>query len=142
VGSERPRYRKDKNITVKPAGGSGRETAPGKITFHSSEDINPRLRDLFSSRLVTVDAIQSPGLATELGGAGGAGAGGGALGAPSFGGIEEDLAAAPPLVELAAALGFFFFTIARSGKKLESGGGGAAVAKGRRGRTMKGCYDE
>jgi hypothetical protein len=65
---------------------------------------------------VTVEAIQSPGLATEPGGAGGAGVGGGALGAPSFGGIKEDLAAVPPLVELAAALGFFFFTIARSGK--------------------------
>jgi hypothetical protein len=79
-----------------------------------SEDINPKLRDLFSSRLVTVEATQSPGLTVEPDGAGGAGAGGGALGALPFGREEEDLAAAPPLVELAAAAAFFFFTIARS----------------------------
>jgi hypothetical protein len=140
VGSERPRYRKDKNITVKPAGGSGREIAPGKITFPSSEDINPRLRDLFSSRLVTVDATQSPGLTIELDGAGGAGAGGGAFEALPFGREEEDLAAAPPLVELAAAAGFFFFTIVRSDEDWKSSGGGAAMAKeGRRGR-MRRCY--
>jgi hypothetical protein len=138
VGSERPRYRKDKNITVKPAGGSGREIAPGKITFPSSEDINPRLRDLFSSRLVTVDATQSPGLTIELDGAGGAGAGGGAFEALPFGREEEDLAAAPPLVELAAAARFFFFTIARSGCN-SSGGGAVAVKKGRRGRMRRCC---
>jgi hypothetical protein len=99
----------------------GREIAPGRITFPSSEEISPRLRALFSSRFVMEDASQSPGLAaaTELGGAGGAGAGGGASGALLFGRFEEALAAAPPLVELAAAARFFFFTIARSGEDLK-----------------------
>ncbi|KAK1643450.1 hypothetical protein QYE76_061255 [Lolium multiflorum] len=95
-------------------GGSGREIAPGRITSPASEDINPKLRDLFSSRLVTVEATQSPGLAIEPDGAGGAGAGGGAFGALPFGREEEDLAAAPSLVELAVAAVFFFFTIVRS----------------------------
>ena len=63
--------------------------------------------------MVTVEATQSPGLAIEPDGAGGAGAGGGALGALPFG-IGEVLAAAPPLMELAAAAVLFFFTIARS----------------------------
>jgi hypothetical protein len=116
----------------------GREIAPGKITFPSSEEINPRLRDLFSSRLVMVDAIQSPGLAIEPGGAGGAGAGGGASGALPFGRFEEDLAVAPPLVELAAAVRFFFFTITKSGEDLEGSGGGAAIVKvGRRRRASR-----
>ena len=117
----------------------GREIAPGRITFPSSEEINPRLRALFSSHFVMDDASQSPGLAIEPGGAGGAGAEGGASGALLFGRFEEDLAAAPPLVELAAAVRFFFFTIARSGRIGKSGGGGAAVAKGRR-RRARGCY--
>lgn len=100
----------------------GREIAPGRITFPSSEETIPRLRALFSSRFVMEDASQSPGLvtATELGGAGGAGVGGGASGALLFRRDEEALAAAPPLAELAAAARFFFFTIAGSGEDLRT----------------------
>jgi hypothetical protein len=87
--------------------------------------------------LVTVEAIQSPGLAAELGGAGGAGAGGGALGAPSFERIEEGLAATPPLVELAAALGIFFFTIVKSGRNRKTVVAARAVVNKRRARTAK-----
>jgi hypothetical protein len=79
-------------------------------------------------------------LATELGGAGGAGVGRGALGALPFGRVEEDLAAAPPLVELAVAVRPFFFTIVRSGEDRKSSGGGAAVAKGGRRRRTRRCY--
>jgi hypothetical protein len=79
-------------------------------------------------------------LTIELDGAGGAGAGGGAFGALPFGREEEDLAAAPPLVELAAAVGFLFFTIVGSEEDWESCGGGAAMAKeGRRGRMRRYC---
>ena len=83
------------------------------------------------------DASQSPGLAIEPGGADGAGAGGGASDELFFGRVEEDLAAASPVVELPAAVGFFFFTIARSGEDWRSGGGGAAVTVGRRRRKAK-----
>ena len=79
---------------------------------------------------MTVDATQSPGLVTELGGAGGAGVGRGALGALPFGRVEEDLAVASPLVELAVAVTLFFFTIVRFGGNRKSSGGGAAAAKG------------
>jgi hypothetical protein len=88
--------------------------------------------------LVTVEAVQSPGLADELGGAGGAGAGGGALGAASFARTEEDLAAALVLMELAAALGIFFFTIARSERIREIVvAARAPVTNTRRARTTK-----
>ena len=92
------------------------------MIFPSSEGINPRLRAFFSSRLVVVDAGQSPGLdpAVELDGAGGAGAGGGASGAPLFGGFGEVLAAAPPLAELVATVELFFFTIVGSAEDLEA----------------------
>ena len=94
----------------------GREIAPGRITFPSSEEINPRLRALFSSRFVVVDAGQSPGMgpAVELDGAGGARAGGGTSGAPLFDGFGEVLAAAPLLAALVARVELFFFTIFRS----------------------------
>ena len=120
-------YQKDKNITVKPAGGLGREVAPGRITFPSSEEIIPRLRAFFSSLFVVVETGQSPGIGptVELSGAGGTGAGGGASDAlllNEFGGV---LMAAPLLTALVARVRFFFFTIVRSEEDLENGGGGA-----------------
>jgi hypothetical protein len=57
------------------------------------------------------DASQSPGLAKELGGAGGAGAVEGASEGFFLERVEEDLAAAPPVVELPAAVTFFFFSV-------------------------------
>ena len=90
---------------------------------------------------MTVEAVQSPGLAAELGGAGGAGAGGGAPAAPSFERIEEDLAAAPPLVELAVALGFFFFTIVRSRRNRKTVVAARAVVNRRRGKNSEGMSE-
>jgi hypothetical protein len=49
------------NITVKPAGGLGREAKPGNMTFPSSGEIKPRLRAFFSSRFIIIEAGQSPG---------------------------------------------------------------------------------
>jgi hypothetical protein len=57
------------------------------------------------------DASQSPGLAKEPGGAGGTGAVGGASEGLFLEKVEEDLVAAPPVVELPMAVTFFFFTI-------------------------------
>ena len=100
----------------------GREIAPGRITFPSLEEINPRLRALFTSRFVVVDTGQSPGLgpAVELDGAGGAGAGGGASRAPFFAGFGEALVAAPLLAALVATVEFFFFTFFGSEEDLEA----------------------
>jgi hypothetical protein len=52
------------------------------------------------------DASQSPGLANEPGGTG---AVGGASKGLFLERVEEDLAVAPPVVELPAAVMFFFF---------------------------------
>ena len=100
----------------------GREVAPGRITFPSSEEIIPRLRALFSLRFVVVEAGQSPGIgpAVELDGAGGAGAGGGASDALLLDGFGGVLAVAPLLAVLMASMGFFFFTIVRSEEDLEA----------------------
>jgi hypothetical protein len=100
----------------------GREVAPGRITFPSSEEIIPRLRALFSSRFVVVEAGQSPGIGTtvELDGAGGTGAGGGASDALLLDGFGGVLAAAPLLAALVARVGFFLFTIMRSEGDLET----------------------
>ena len=93
----------------------GREAAPGRMTFPSSDEIMPRLRALFSSRLVVVEAGQSPGTgpAMKLSGAGGAGAGAEASDAPFLGALGEALVAALLAVALAARVRFFFFTIVR-----------------------------
>jgi hypothetical protein len=107
----------------------GREIAPGRITFPSSEGIYPRLLAFFSSRFVVVEAGQSPGMdpATELDGAGGAGARGGAWEALLFGGFGEDLAAAPLLAALVARVEIFFFPILQIHKRSGFDNGGAVV---------------
>jgi hypothetical protein len=97
--------------------------------FPSSEEISPRLRAHFSSRFVMEDASQSPGLAIEPDGAGGAGAGGGASDALLLDGFGGVLAAAPLLTALVARVRFFFFTIMRSEGDLENGGGAVFVNK-------------
>jgi hypothetical protein len=101
------------------------------MTFSSSDEIIPRLRALFSSRLVVVETGQSPGAgpAVELSGAGGVGASGGTSNAPFFGVLDEDLVAVPLGAAPAARVRFFFFTIARSGEGPKSSGDGATVVR-------------
>ena len=116
------------NITVKPAGGLGREAEPGRMTFPSSAEIMPRLRAFFSSRLVVVEAGQSPGAGptAEASGAGGAGAGAEASDVFFIGALA--LAAAPLVTAPEASVRFLFFTIdGRIGGRSESSGGGAVV---------------
>jgi hypothetical protein len=43
AGKDNPRYKNATNITVKPAGGLGREAEPGRMMFPSSAEIRPRL---------------------------------------------------------------------------------------------------
>jgi hypothetical protein len=102
------------NITVKPAEGLGREAEPGRMTFPSSVEIRPRLRAFFSSRLVVVEAGQSPGTgpAVEAAGAGGAGAEAETSNAPFFDAPDAALATTLLVAASAAGAGFFFFTIA------------------------------
>jgi hypothetical protein len=76
------------------------------------------------------------GAAAELGGANGVRARGGASGAFLFRRVEEALAAAPPLVELAAAPRFFFFTIARSGQDLKTVAAAHQLRKEEEGQKM------
>ena len=107
----------------------GREIAPGRITFPSSEGIYPRLLAFFSSRLVVVEAGQSPGMepAIELDGADGAGAKGGPWETLLFGGLGEDLAAAPLLAALVARVEILFFPISQIHERSGFSGGGAVV---------------
>jgi hypothetical protein len=99
------------------------------MTFPSSDEINPRLRALFSSRLVVVETGQSLGVgpAVELSGAGGTGVVGGTSDAPFLGVLDEALVAPPLDAAPAERVRLLFFTIVRSREGPKSGGGGAAV---------------
>ena len=47
------------NMTVKPFGGFGRETAPGRRISSSDAEMNLRARSLLMSRLEMAEALQS-----------------------------------------------------------------------------------
>jgi hypothetical protein len=126
------------NITVKPAGGLGREAEPGRMTFLSSSEIMQRLR-AFSSRLVVVEAGQSQGAGpmTEASGAGVEGVGVEISDALFLGAPDVALAAAPLVAAPVASVRFLFFTIVGriGGRSKNSGDGTAGLRKkGERGR--------
>jgi hypothetical protein len=102
AGRDNPRNKKAANMTVNPAGGLGRESEPGRRKSPSFSEIRPRLSTFFSSRLVMVDAVQSPGASLAVAAV--------ASEAVSFG---TDVAAFDPitLVAALAAAAPFFFTI-------------------------------